>query len=711
MAINNNTKLVDDGGGASKQPVTQGNTAAANVTNNPKYQTTVNPTTATTPAKTNTTSSGYQSSDPMDYIRQNNPDAYSAYQASAGSGVSGSQGTGSGVIGSSLASAISQGAQSVLSGTSSGVSGNAGSGGAGGGGYPSGSGGSGGSSGSGSGNGGGLAQPDSTANPYEAAASTTNRITQGVDMTEQINAANEAWSNVNNNYGNTSQGLIDSAGQQSNEAIDTYANESQQIIDQLKGITDDAIASYAANTGQTIDAVKAQINDILAGLQGIDDAQAGRVDRVDTVEQENLLSQIIDAARQQQTNAIDYTTQQGITELQRAEEDAGGQFQTLRNQIAANEQTALDNQALYAEMRGDRGGIGQSQYGSIQNTAATNQLTVNREQTKLSTDTARQIADLRAQGEFKKADALLELTQSYLSQLMQLKQWAAETNVGIDEFNIGVEQWEEEFRMKARELLADTQLAATEYLTDLDLKNQQYTTEQTLAGAQQNASLNLSRSESLNQQRQDLSRYLTNLGISNAQYMSDNEINQIATILNNYMKNAENLASTEMSAANLTGAFSDATPTAAMAEKTREQLATAAASLIAAGLTPTQAQLEALGWTKDQYNQYKKALSSAASSGGGGGGTAGSKLLKDVQSMIAGGASQAEVSKFLSDYGYAYGQTEPNKVINYLGETGFFGQATGSTRSSGSSNGSNTAGSAVGNGIVNALGALGLPER
>ena len=46
----------------------------------------------------------------------------------------------------------------------------------------------------------------------------------------------------------------------------------------------------------------------------------------------------------------------------------------------------------------------------------------NQAQTKLSTDTARQIADLRAQGEFEKADALLELNQTYLSKLMEIQQ-------------------------------------------------------------------------------------------------------------------------------------------------------------------------------------------------------------------------------------------------------------------------------------------------
>jgi hypothetical protein len=88
----------------------------------------------------------------------------------------------------------------------------------------------------------------------------------------------------------------------------------------------------------------------------------------------------VEAQKQQSENQINYAVEQGVNDLTRAEEDAQAQFQTQRDQIAANERQDLDNSALYSEMRGDRGGIGQAQYNSIQNTAATNQpLLVRRE--------------------------------------------------------------------------------------------------------------------------------------------------------------------------------------------------------------------------------------------------------------------------------------------------------------------------------------------
>lgn len=168
-----------------------------------------------------------------------------------------------------------------------------------------------------------------------------------------------------------------------------------------------------------------------------------------------LLDDWAAAAREQQINTIDYGTNKGVEELQRAQEDAKQNFQTMRNQVAANEQKALDNQALYAEARGDKGGIGAAQYAAIQNTAAINTLAVNQQQTKLATDTARQIADLRAQGEYKKADALLSITQNYLSQLLSLKQWALSFNLSVDEFNNSLKQWEVNYEMQVAQLTGE----------------------------------------------------------------------------------------------------------------------------------------------------------------------------------------------------------------------------------------------------------------
>lgn len=174
-----------------------------------------------------------------------------------------------------------------------------------------------------------------------------------------------------------------------------------------------------------------------------------------------LLDKWLSAAQQQQQQAIDYATQHSINELQRAEADAQAKFDVQMNQTARDERKALDNQALYMEARGDRGGIGQAQYNQIQAQAMQNRQAINAARTKLATDTTRQIADLRAQGEFKKADAILQLGQQYLGQLMDLQKWGAEYKLNIDQFNSQLDHWNKEFEMSVGQMMGNYHGAPT----------------------------------------------------------------------------------------------------------------------------------------------------------------------------------------------------------------------------------------------------------
>ena len=188
----------------------------------------------------------------------------------------------------------------------------------------------------------------------------------------------------------------------------------------------------------------------------------------------NYLNQWYQNAQQQQQNTIDFGTNQAILELLRNKQDAEAQYQEQRNQIAIDEAKAKDNQALYAESRGDKGGIGAAQYDAIMNTAAQNRLAVNSAQTKLATDTSRQIADLRAQGEYEKADALLTLSQQYLSQLMSLEQWAAEYNLSVAQFNASLKQWQAEYDLKVADLLGSYNGMPTMSAKQFAFTQQQY---------------------------------------------------------------------------------------------------------------------------------------------------------------------------------------------------------------------------------------------
>ena len=188
------------------------------------------------------------------------------------------------------------------------------------------------------------------------------------------------------------------------------------------------------------------------------------IDYVDIARQKAELAARENQEKARATLAADYAVAKGVKALDRNLQDSRGKFQTQRNQVDADEAKALDNQVLFAEARGDRGGIGSSQYGGIQNTAATNRQEVTSAEVKLQTDTARQIADLRAQGEFEKADKVLEISNKYLTELQNLEKWAKEKNVGVQEFNAKLRQWENEYLLKVGEYLTDTELQAAKLL-------------------------------------------------------------------------------------------------------------------------------------------------------------------------------------------------------------------------------------------------------
>ena len=184
-----------------------------------------------------------------------------------------------------------------------------------------------------------------------------------------------------------------------------------------------------------------------------------------------LLGDWRSAAQAQAERQIDYATAQGVAALERAREDAAAQYQTQRDQVAKYGRNAMDNAALYAELRGDRGGIGLAQYNAVQNAAEENRLAVDAAQVKMATDTDRQIEDLRTQGEFAKANQVLEISQAYLQQLLSLEQWAAEYNLSAAKFQETVRQWENEFALSVGQVTGSyqgqTTLTAKKYSDSL----------------------------------------------------------------------------------------------------------------------------------------------------------------------------------------------------------------------------------------------------
>lgn len=230
--------------------------------------------------------------------------------------------------------------------------------------------------------------------------------------------------------------------------------------------------------------------------------------RVDTSAMEQNIRDINAAAAKQHQMSIDNAMRQEADAMKLAEREAAAQYAEQRRQTDLAERQALDNSALYAEARGDRGGVGQAQYNAIQATSAKNRADIQRAQTKMASDVTRQIAQMRRQGEYKKADALLSLSQQYLSQLNDLKRWETESNMSVDQANNALAQWQMNFEQAAKQ--ADLEKALAEAgLTGV------YNGQQTLAG-QQFAADQAYRDKQLAmaQQEFDLNKALSEAGLT-----------------------------------------------------------------------------------------------------------------------------------------------------------------------------------------------------
>lgn len=130
-----------------------------------------------------------------------------------------------------------------------------------------------------------------------------------------------------------------------------------------------------------------------------------------------MINQIYDAVEQKIKTNLNYETQAAADQLRRAYEDAQGTYEDAIAQQLIETKQARDAKALRNQINGDRGGIGSAQVDSIYNTGAKNREAIANQQRQLSTDTARQLADLRAKGKYEEANQLLQSTQQRLAAL------------------------------------------------------------------------------------------------------------------------------------------------------------------------------------------------------------------------------------------------------------------------------------------------------
>lgn len=279
-----------------------------------------------------------------------------------------------------------------------------------------------------------------TGNPMYAVPGSASYVTaQKLGLTNQADAAARQTAAYNAPYRALQNQMQEQAAQYQQQLLNQQAQYQQQQTAYQR-----QLEAQQAAYQQQLEAQQA------AYRQQMEAAQREAADREAGLRQ-NLNDWIAQAEAQTKLQS-QYAVNQGVNQLLRAREDAQAQFAAQRDQIAAAEAIARDNQALYNTRRGDAGGIGAAQYDSIANTAAQSRQMVSQAQTRLSTDTARQIADLRAQGDFRTADELLQLSQSYLSQLTDLQKWAAEYGLSVDQFRQQMARWQDEYELDAAAL-------------------------------------------------------------------------------------------------------------------------------------------------------------------------------------------------------------------------------------------------------------------
>lgn len=154
-----------------------------------------------------------------------------------------------------------------------------------------------------------------------------------------------------------------------------------------------------------------------------------------------LINQLYAQEAKRIRNDINYETQGAVDQLNRAYKDAQPTYEAaIANQLLEAKK-AQDAMALYNQVNGDRGGIGSAQMASIANASARNREAIAQQQRQLATDTARQIADLRAQGKYQEANLLLQNSQQRLSAMYEEQVRIQQEEAAQKEFlsNIGIQ--------------------------------------------------------------------------------------------------------------------------------------------------------------------------------------------------------------------------------------------------------------------------------
>ena len=140
-------------------------------------------------------------------------------------------------------------------------------------------------------------------------------------------------------------------------------------------------------------------------------------DAANTRSHADLIGAQYDAYRKQQDQSIDRQTGQEIRQAVRDYQDVRPEYQEQFRRQTADMYQEMDNEALEARLEGAYGGMATARVGAIHSGYQQQRQALSLRQEELAADTLRTIGELRAKGEFDKADALLQSRQMELKAL------------------------------------------------------------------------------------------------------------------------------------------------------------------------------------------------------------------------------------------------------------------------------------------------------
>ena len=124
-----------------------------------------------------------------------------------------------------------------------------------------------------------------------------------------------------------------------------------------------------------------------------------------------------DSLTKSQNSSVDTAVKKGKKNLEQISAAGERAAQESIQQAQADRNDSYQLRSGIAQNNGDRQAIGNSQYGSIENTYDQQRASIAAQQSQLEKDVTRQVADLRSKGEYEKANAALQNAQQKFQQL------------------------------------------------------------------------------------------------------------------------------------------------------------------------------------------------------------------------------------------------------------------------------------------------------